>query len=122
MVEFGARPRTTAPFDTRDALRRALCRPPRRLHPALCYARPRNSYHLGTRTLRPGDAATAARPQGRSSHPFDRSISGKHVDQDVLATNKRRPHSLGLPNLFHIGARLGLVRAEHVATIAIEKS
>ena len=38
------------------------------------------------------------------------------------ATNKRRPHPLGLPNLFHIGARLGLVHAKHIATIAIEKS
>src|SRR5262249_7739756 len=55
LVEFGAGPRSPAPLDPGGALRRALCRWPRRLQPALCCARPRNSDHLAARTLRPGD-------------------------------------------------------------------
>lgn len=38
-----------------------------------------------------------------------------------LPLDKRRPDALRVPNLFHLGARLGLVHSKHIATIAVEK-
>ena len=45
-----------------------------------------------------------------------------HLFAPKLAVHKRRPDALWVPNLFHVGARPGLVHAKHIATIAIEKS
>src|SRR3954451_5985268 len=42
--------------------------------------------------------------------------------QGMLAADKRRPHALGVPNLFHLGARLGLVHSEHIPAISIKES
>jgi hypothetical protein len=39
----------------------------------------------------------------------------------LLAIHKRRPDALRVPNRFHLTSRLGLVHAEHIATISIEK-
>jgi hypothetical protein len=38
-----------------------------------------------------------------------------------LALDERRPEALRVPNLFHLGTRLGLVHSKHIATIAVEK-
>ena len=37
----------------------------------------------------------------------------------ALAVHKRRPDALRVPDSFHLTSRLGLVHAEHIATISI---
>ena len=40
----------------------------------------------------------------------------------ALATDKRRPNTLGVPNLFHLGAGLGVIHSEHIPAISIKES
>jgi hypothetical protein len=40
----------------------------------------------------------------------------------ALATDKRRPNTLGVPNLFHLGACLGLIHFEHIPAISVKES
>ena len=37
------------------------------------------------------------------------------------ATDKRRPDALRVPNLLHVGTRLGFGHAKHVAAITVEE-
>ena len=60
----------------------------------------------------------AAHRQYHVSHPVDFDC---HCRAPHLAFHKRRPDAIRVPNRFHLSARLGLVLAEHIATISIEK-
>jgi len=42
-------------------------------------------------------------------------------EANSLTTDKCRPHPLGVPNLFHLGARLCFIHSEHIAAIAVEE-
>src|SRR6516162_10544493 len=50
-------------------------------------------------------------------------VGGRAVDAaaGALTSDKRRPHTLGMPNLFHFGARLCLIHSEHISAITIEE-
>src|SRR5260370_1430804 len=39
----------------------------------------------------------------------------------TLAADKSRPHAFGVPNLFHLGACLGLIHAKHIPAISIKE-
>src|ERR1700687_620539 len=66
-----------------------------------------------------------ARAASRSVVPVavpDMDPSAKVQSDDArLAANERHPHALRLPDGLHLGARLRLVHAKHIATIAVEE-
>ena len=50
-----------------------------------------------------------------------RLLASKYAVYSSLMTDKRRPYTLGVPNLFHIGARLYFIYTKNIATITIEE-